>query len=137
MGYSRGTSNYLERIVLSDSTHMSMANPVAICIETLRIDSRYSLKKEFIELIHMNLIMVIITNCVMSWLCMWSSNLRCQRHLVDGWSCFDYELRIPSHKISKMSYIGYNMKSTKMFAWSRWDNPPAVSEEIYSRSEMR
>ena len=84
MGYSRGTSNYLERIVLSDSTHMSMANPVAICIETLRIDSRYSLKKEFIELIHMNLIMVIITNCVMSCLCMWSSNLRCQRHLVDG-----------------------------------------------------
>ena len=28
--------------------------------------------------------------------------------------CFDYDLRIPSHRISKTSYIGYDVKSTKM-----------------------
>ena len=50
----------------------------------------------------------------MSWLCMWSFDLRHQRYLVDGRSCFDYDLRIPSHGISKMSYIGYDMKSMKM-----------------------
>ena len=55
MGYSRGTSNYPERITLSNLTHMmSMANPIAIGVETLRIDSGCSLEKEFIELIHMN-----------------------------------------------------------------------------------
>ena len=52
MGYSRGTLNYSERIVLLDPTHMmSMANPVAIGVETLRIDNRCSLEKEFTELI--------------------------------------------------------------------------------------
>ena len=46
MGYSRGTSNYSKRIALSDPTHMmSMADPVAIDVETLRIDSGCSLKK--------------------------------------------------------------------------------------------
>ena len=55
MGYSRGTSNYLERITLSDRTHMmSIADLVAISVETLRIDSGCSLEKEFIELICMN-----------------------------------------------------------------------------------
>ena len=55
MGYSRRTSNYLERIVLSDPTHMmSMVDYVAIDMETLRINSEWSLEKEFIELIHMN-----------------------------------------------------------------------------------
>ena len=55
MGYSRRTSNYLERITLSDLTHMkSMADPVAIGVETLRIDSGCSLEKEFTELIRMN-----------------------------------------------------------------------------------
>ena len=33
---------------------MSMADPVVITVETLRIDSGRSLVKEFIELIHMN-----------------------------------------------------------------------------------
>ena len=38
--YSRGTSNYLERITLSDPTHMkSMTDLVAIDVEILRIDS--------------------------------------------------------------------------------------------------
>ena len=47
--------NYLERITLSDLTHMmSMVNPVAIGVETPRIDSGFSLEKEFTELIHMN-----------------------------------------------------------------------------------
>ena len=55
MGYSRRTSNYPEGIALSDLTHMmSMVDPVAIGVETPRIDSKSSLEKEFIELIYMN-----------------------------------------------------------------------------------
>ena len=55
MGYSIRTSNYLERIALSDLTHMmSMADPVAISVETQRIDIGCSLEKGFIELICMN-----------------------------------------------------------------------------------
>ena len=55
MGCSRGILNYLERITLSDPTHMlSMADYVAIDVETLRIDSGRSLEKEFTELICMN-----------------------------------------------------------------------------------
>ena len=55
MGYSRRTSNYLERIALFNPTHMmSMADHIAIGVETLKIDSGCSLEKEFIELIHMN-----------------------------------------------------------------------------------
>ena len=41
--------NYLERITLSDLTHMmSRADPVAIGVKTLRIDSGCSLDKEFL-----------------------------------------------------------------------------------------
>ena len=55
MGYARRRSNYLERITLSNPTHMmSMADPIAIGVETLRIDSGCCLEKEFIELIRMN-----------------------------------------------------------------------------------
>ena len=55
MGYSRRTSNYLEIIALSNSTHMmSMADPIAIGVETIRIDSGCSLEKEFTKLIPMN-----------------------------------------------------------------------------------
>ena len=55
MGYSRRRSNYPERITLSNPSHMmSMADPIAIRVETLRIDSGYSLEKEFTELIRMN-----------------------------------------------------------------------------------
>ena len=55
MGYSRRTSNYPERIALSNPSHMqSMADPIAISVETLWIDSGCSLEKEFTELIHMN-----------------------------------------------------------------------------------
>ena len=64
MGYSRWTLNYPKRITLYDPTHlMSMANPVAISVETLRIDSGCSLEKEFTELIHMNPLIVIIYDC--------------------------------------------------------------------------
>ena len=60
MGYSRRTSNYPERIALSNPSHMvSMANPIAIGVETLRIDSGCSLEKEFTELIRMNPWMVL------------------------------------------------------------------------------
>ena len=53
--YSRRTSNYPERIILSDLTHMmSMADLMAISVETPRMDSRCSLEKEFTELIRMN-----------------------------------------------------------------------------------
>ena len=55
MGYSRRTSNYPERIGLSNPSHMmSMDDPIAIGVETLRIDSGCSLEKEFTELIRMN-----------------------------------------------------------------------------------
>ena len=55
MGYSRRTSNYPEIITLSDLTHvMSMADHVAIGIETPMIDSGWYLEKEFTELISMN-----------------------------------------------------------------------------------
>ena len=55
MGYSRRTSNYPERIALSNITHMmSMSDPIAICVETLKIDSECSLEKEFTKLIRMN-----------------------------------------------------------------------------------
>ena len=55
MGYSRRTSNYPERIALSDPSHMmGMVDPLAVGVETLRIDSGCSLEKEFTELIRMN-----------------------------------------------------------------------------------
>ena len=55
MGHSRRTSNNPERITLSNPTHMmSMADPISIGVETLKIDSGCSLEKEFIELIRMN-----------------------------------------------------------------------------------
>ena len=55
MGYLKRISNYPERIALSNRTHMmSMGDPIAITVETLRIDSGYSLEKEFTELIRMN-----------------------------------------------------------------------------------
>ena len=55
MRYSRRTLNYAERISLSNPTHiMSMADPIAIGVETLKIDSGCSLEKEFTELIRMN-----------------------------------------------------------------------------------
>ena len=63
MGYSRRTSNYLERITLSNITHMmSIADPIAIGVDTLRIDSGCSLEKEFIELIRINPSMVLYLN---------------------------------------------------------------------------
>ena len=55
MGYSRRRSNYIERIALSNPTHMiSMADHVPIGVKTLRIDSGCSLEKEFTKLIRMN-----------------------------------------------------------------------------------
>ena len=55
MGYSRRTLNYPERITLSNPTHlMSIADHVAISVETLKIDSGCSFEKEFTELICIN-----------------------------------------------------------------------------------
>ena len=55
MGYSIRTSNNPERITLSNLSYMmSMTDPIVIGVETLRIDSRCSLEKEFTELIRMN-----------------------------------------------------------------------------------
>ena len=55
MRYSRRTSNYSERITQFNPTQMmSMADPIAIAVETLRIESGCSLEKEFTELICMN-----------------------------------------------------------------------------------
>ena len=64
----------------------------------------------------------------MSQLCMWSFDLRHKRHLVDGWPCFDYNLQIPNHGFSKILYVGYDMKYSKM--------KPLVFKEIDSRNEM-
>ena len=51
MGYSIRTSIYLERITLSNPTHMmSMADPIVIGVETLRIDSGCSLEKDSLNL---------------------------------------------------------------------------------------
>ena len=53
MRYLRRTLNYLGRIIVSNITHlMSMPDPMAIDVETPGINSRHSLEKEFIELIH-------------------------------------------------------------------------------------
>ena len=55
MGYSRGTLNYPKRMILFDPTHMmSMTNPIAIGVGTLRIDSGCSLEKEFTKFIRTN-----------------------------------------------------------------------------------
>ena len=55
MRYSRRTSNYPKRIALSNLTRiMSIADLVAIDVETQRIDRGCSLEKEFTELICMN-----------------------------------------------------------------------------------
>ena len=55
MGYLIRASNYPKRITLFDLTHITpMANPLAIGVETLRIDSGCSMEKEFTELICMN-----------------------------------------------------------------------------------
>ena len=49
------TLNYPERITLSNPTHMmSMVDPIAIGVETLRIDGGRSLEKELTKLIRMN-----------------------------------------------------------------------------------
>ena len=55
MRYSIRKSNYPEIIGIYDLSHMmSMADLVAIGVETPRIDSGYSSEKEFTELIRMN-----------------------------------------------------------------------------------
>ena len=59
MGYLRRTLNYLERITLSNLTHMmSMVDSIAIRVKTIKIDSGCSFEKEFTKLICMNLLMV-------------------------------------------------------------------------------
>ena len=66
---------------------MSMDDPIATGVKTLRIDNGCSLEKEFTELLHINPLIVIIRNCpsdlFMSRLCMWSFDLR--HHLSCGW----------------------------------------------------
>ena len=81
MRYLKRTSNSLERIALSDPTHMiSTVDHVAIGVDKLTIDSGCSLEKEFTELIRVNPWIVIIPNYQSGWLmsrlCMWSFDLR-------------------------------------------------------------
>ena len=55
MRYLRKTSNYLQRIILFDSTSMmSMIDLITIGIKTPRIDSGYYVEEEFIELTYKN-----------------------------------------------------------------------------------
>ena len=50
----KGIPNCPKRMSLFDLTYkMSMDDPIAASVETPKIDSRRSLEKEFIELIHM------------------------------------------------------------------------------------
>ena len=73
----------------------------------------------------------------MSYFCMRSFDLRQQKHLVDERLCFDYDLRIPRHAIYKISYIRFDMKSSKMIVWLICDHPPLVLEERDSRNEIQ
>ena len=142
MEYLRRTSNYPKRITLSDPTHMmSIADLVAIGMEILRINSVGDLWKKsspnwsiWIPEFYYTLLSI---RFFMSWLGMWSFDLRHQRHLVDVWPCFDYGWWIPSNMISKTSYIGYDMKSSKIIMWSRWDHSPSQFEVIDSKNEMQ
>ena len=90
MGYLRRTSNYSKRISLSDPTHMmSIANPITMGVETLRIDILWVLFAERIHYINMyEFLNDIIPNCqsglFMSQLCIWSFDLRHQRHPANG-----------------------------------------------------
>ena len=60
MQYLKRTSYYLEIIALFDPTHMmSMANPVAIGVEIVRIDIGCSLEIELTKLICMNPLMTL------------------------------------------------------------------------------
>ena len=60
MRYLRRTSNYQEIITLSNPTLvMSMANLMAIGVETPRIDIGCSLEKDFTKLIYMNPRMIL------------------------------------------------------------------------------
>ena len=94
MEYLRRTSNYLEKIALSNLTHlMIIANLVAISVETPRINNGCSLEKELTELISHESLNSIMLNyesyLFMSRLCMWSFDLRHQNYTMDGRSCFD------------------------------------------------
>ena len=114
MVYSRKTSNYLERITLSNPTQMmSIDDPVAISMEILRINSECSLKKEFSELIRMNPLMVIIPNCQSCHNCVcgyftWDTK---------GILWTDYhvliELQFPSHGISKLHILDATWSSVR------------------------
>ena len=54
------TLKYLRRITQVDRIHMmSVVDHVTICVEIPMIDSEYSLENEFIEIIHMNSLMVL------------------------------------------------------------------------------
>ena len=56
VGYSRRTSNYLERVKIYNSTHMmSIVNLDVIGVETSSIHNGCSLEKEFTTLIYMDL----------------------------------------------------------------------------------
>ena len=112
----------LERIALSNVTHiMSMVDLIVNqCGDTK--DREWVLCEERVHWIDPykslnGIIPYWQSSWFMSWLFMWSFNLRHQSHLVDGWACFDYDLRSPGHGISKMSYIGYTMKSLMMIVW--------------------
>ena len=60
MGYFRSTSNYPERMTLSNPTYtMSMVDHVAIIVEPLKKDSGCPLEKEVTELVYKNPLMVL------------------------------------------------------------------------------
>ena len=76
-------------------------------VQTTMIYRGCSLETKLIEWICCNPLMLLYKNKKQddftSLLCMWSLDLRHQRQLVEGWSCFDYEFGILGREISKSS----------------------------------
>ena len=83
--YSRRILNYLEIITLFDPTHMiRMTYPIAINMETSRIDHECYLEKEFTELILMNNIILMVNRVDPCHSYVFGPlTLRHQRHLMD------------------------------------------------------
>ena len=89
---------------------MSMADPVAIDVETPRVNSRYSLEKEFTKLIYMNPLMVLYKTFnqvdlgygYVCGLCRWMTVF------------WFWLTNLLSRDLQNVIHIRYNMKSLKM-----------------------
>ena len=105
---------------------MSVADLVAIGVETLRIDCEYSMEKEFTELIRMNSKLSIrLIHCMIMYVVLW---LEALKYIL--W--MDDHILIMTYESLAMGYLKNDILDTKMIVWSRWDHQPSVFEEIDS-----